>query len=268
MRKLFCKIAAAYSMCVLMLSLFGCGKAQELGVSDSDIKQSEETLSEKAEEAAVIIEREDAEATDEEVGNSSQASAEYESREALTDLYNSALEKGSLKRKHMSRKTESGVIDLGIKEIDLNEKENSGLKALTETDDNLKASCPLEKLAREDVEKAEKSENTIVFTLKSRSAGTDISQGEGGYLGIAEKEMTAEILNAAAEYLGLPGKVIIKSGEYTLYDGKITAYFSDDFTALKKVAFSGKEKVKGTVEYIVMTVGVEIEFALSSLYEA
>ena len=251
-----------------MMSFFGCGETQELSETDSGTERLGETLSEKAEEAAVIFEKGGAEVANEEASNLSQTSSECESREALVDLYNSALEKESLKRKLMSQKTEKGVIDLGIKEIDLNERENAGLRDLTETDDNSKASCPLEKLALEDVEKAEKSGNTIFFTLKSYSTGTDISQGAGGCLGISEKERTSEILNDAAEYLGLPGKVIVKSGEYTLYDGKITAYFSDDFTSLKKVTFGGKEKVKGTVEYIMMTVRVEIEFALSSLYEA
>lgn len=47
----------------------------------------------------------------------------------------------------------------------------------------------------------------------------------------------------------------------------ITAYFSNDFTALEKVTFSGKEKVQGKVEYLIMQVKIDMEFVLNSVYE-
>lgn len=186
----------------------------------------------------------------------------------LVELYNRALEKAELNRTRMSRKTEKGLIDLGVKTIDLGEGENAGLKAVTETSDSKKTAGDVRKLETANVEKAEISGSDVIFHLKIHWEGTDISQGAGGYLGIAEKETTAEILKGAAGYLGLPGTVTVKSGEYFLYGGEITASFSEDFTALKKVSFRGKEKVSGKVQYLVMEVPIEMEFALSSVYES
>ena len=167
----------------------------------------------------------------------------------------------------MNQTTLSGTINLGGQKIDLSEEKNKGLREQTQTADNSKSSCSLIEISADNVETAEKINNCIVFRLKNYSSGIDISQGAGNYHGIIEKKRTEEILNNAVKYLKLPGTVNVKSGEYTLTDGIITAYFSPDFRVLEKVTFSGKENISGKVQYLIMNVQVDIEFSLNSVYE-
>lgn len=266
MKSTFFKIAVIVLLEFVLIYFAGCDEKEAAETyplvsesSEGGCNESETKISVKATEITESVTQQAAEAAN--VINGS------ESKTALVDLYNQSLEKSNLKRTSMSQKTEKGTINLGGQKIDLNESKNQELRSQTETSDNQKSACALKKLSYENIENAEKTDNKIIFTLKNCSVGTEISQGAGNYLGIVEKERTGEILNNAVKYLNLPGTVNVKSGEYTLHDGIITAYFSNDFTALEKVSFSGKEKVQGKVEYLIMQVKIDMEFTLNSVYE-
>lgn len=265
----FYKAAAqVFGTVLIFIFLFGCGKGEKENVKTSPSAEPSREMAAETESYDIYETAGEGEETlTEKSAMAASFSGKAKSDAELVELYNRALEEADLKRTQMSQKTENGLIDLGVKTIDLGDEENAGLKGVTEISDNAEAVGGLEKLELVNVEKAEISGSDVIFRLKSHSEGTDISQGAGGCSGIAEKERTAEILSGAAEYLGLPGTVRVKSGEYFLYGGEITASFSEDFTALKKVSFRGKEKVTGKVQYLVMEVRIEMEFALNSVYE-
>lgn len=265
MKNLFLTLfAVSLSVCILLL-FGGCAENEsaESSVSAAEydavsVSREDESFSEKRETDTAVTEKSVRTAGNAQVN---------ESKAYLVDLYNRGCEKGNLKRVSLSQKTLSGTIDLGIEKIDLNDEKNAELRENTQTSHNGKSPCPAGKLSCENVENAERKGNKITFTLKPFSAGIEIPQGAGNYMGIVERERTQEILISAAEYLKLPGKVKVKAGEYTLSDGVITAYFSEDFKTVEKITFSGREKVKGKVEYLIMNVGIDIEFSLSSVYE-
>lgn len=266
MKSTFLKIAVIVLLETVFIYFAGC----EEGESAETFPMVSENLeygSNEAETEIIVVSTEFTESETHQAVEAANVINGSERKNYLADLYNQSLEKKSLKRTSMSQKTEKGTINLGGQKIDLSESKNQELRNQTQTSDNQKSACTLKKLSYENIESAKKIDNRIVFTLKNCSAGTDISQGAGNYLGIVEKERTGEILNDAVKYLNLPGAVNVKSGEYTLYDGVITAYFSNDFTYLEKVTFSGKEKVQGKVEYLIMQVKIDMEFVLNSVYE-
>lgn len=266
MKEKFSKISIGAVLFLLLLFSAGCGETEILetlpSVSENETffnsPQTTETFLEES--GATEIQTEPAA----EAANVIQKS---ESKQSLVDLYNRSISENNFKRISMSQKTLSGVINLGGQKIDLGEEKNQGLREQTQTSDNSKSTCSLIKLSADNIETAEKINNRIIFRLKNYSSGIDISQGAGDYHGIVEKEITEEILNNAIKYLKLPGTVSVKSGEYSLSDGVITAYFSSDFSELEKVTFSGKENISGKVQYLIMNVQIDIEFSLNSVYE-
>lgn len=266
MKEKFFKICTGAVVFLLLFFSAGCGEeriSETLpSVSETETffysPQTNETFSEESETTELQTELE---------AETANAIPKSESNQSLIDLYNRCISENNLDRILMSQKTFGGVINLGGQKINLSEEKNQGLREQTQTSDNSKSNCSLMKLSADNVETAEKINNCIVFRLKNYSSGIDISQGAGNYYGIVEKERTEEILNNAVKYLKLPGTVSVKSGEYSLSDGVITAYFSSDFSELEKVTFSGKENISGKVQYLIMNVQIDIEFSLNSVYE-
>lgn len=266
MKELFFKFGIGAVVFSLLLFSAGCGEEKNLetlpSVSENETffnsPQTNETFSEESETTELQTEP---------AAEAANVIQKSESKQSLVDLYNSSISKNNFKRISMSQKTYSGTINLGGQKIDLSEEKNKGLREQTQTADNSKSSCPLMKISANNIETAEKINNCIVFRLKNYSSGIDVSQGAGNYHGIVEKKRTEEILNNAVKYLKLPGTVSVKSGEYSLSDGVITAYFSSDFSELEKVTFSGKENISGKVQYLIMNVQIDIEFSLNSVYE-
>lgn len=266
MKTVLLRIFTFMFLCCSLLFSSGCAEEEVYESSERALEnnifskesQTDESFSEER-EACLILTEQAAEAAG--------AMQKSEGKEYLVDLYNRSVDAHNLKRTSMKQETLGGEINLGGQKIDLSDDKNKGLLEQTQTKDNSKCPCPLQKLSADNIETAEKIHNQIIFRLKKYSSGIDILQGAGSYHGIVEKERTEEILNDAVQYLKLPGKVNVKSGEYTLSDGIITAYFSPDFNSLEKVTFSGKEKISGKVEYLIMDVQVNIEFSLNSVYK-
>lgn len=266
MKKIFFKVCIGTVFFILLLFLTGCGEKEFSetlpSVSETEMffyrQQTSETFSEECNTMQQQTEP---------AAQAANAIQKSESKQVLADLYNRSISENNFKRISMNQKTLSGAINLGGQKIDLSEEKNKDLREQTQTADNSKSICSLMKLSVDNIETAEKIGNRIVFRLKNYSSGVDISQGTGNYLGIVEKERTEEILNNAVKYLKLPGTVSVISGEYTLTDGTITAYLSPDSSTLEKVTFSGKEKISGKVQYLIMNVQVDIEFSLNSVYE-
>lgn len=267
MKELFFKFGIGAVVFSLLLFSAGCGEEKNLetlpSVSENETffnsPQTNETFSEESETTELQTEP---------AAEAANVIQKSESKQSLVDLYNRSISENNFKRISMSQKTHSGTINLGGQKIDLSEEKNKGLREQTQTADNSKSSCPLMEISADNVETAEKINNCIVFRLKNYSSGIDISQGAGNYYGIIEKKRTEEILNNAVKYLKLPGTVSVKSGEYSLSDGVITAYFEKDFTSLKKITFSGREDVSGKVNYLIIEAQINISFYLSSCYEA
>lgn len=267
MKELFFKFGIGAVLFSLLIFSAGCGETEILetlpSVSENETffysQQTNETFLEESEATELQTEPE---------AETANAIPKSESNQSLVDLYNRCISENNLDRISMSQKTLSGVINLGGQKIDLSEEKNKGLREQTQTSDNSKSNCSLIKLSANNIETAEKINNRIVFRLKNYSSGIDISQGAGNYYGIIEKKRTEEILNNAVKYLKLPGTVSVKSGEYSLSDGVITAYFEKDFTSLKKITFSGREDVSGKVNYLIIEAQINISFSLSSCYEA
>lgn len=267
MKSAFFKVTVLAFWGMILICFSSCAERENAETFPS-VPESSDYVCEETETATDFFKTESTESVTQQAAEAANVINSSENKTALVELYNKSLEKSKLKRTSMSQETEKGTINLGGQKIDLSESKNQQLRNQTQTSDNGKAVSPLKKLSYENIESAKKTNNRIVFTLKNHLEGTDILQGAGNYLGIVENERTAEILNNAVNYLNLPGKVTVKSGEYTLYNGVITAYFSDDFRVLEKVTFSGKEQVKGKVEYLIMQVTIEMEFSLNSVYAA
>lgn len=266
MKNKFLKICTGLVLFSLLIVSAGCGE-EEISETLPSVSETETFFNSPQTNETFLEESETTELQTEPEAETANAIPKSESKQSLVDLYNRSISKNNLDRISMSQKTLSGMINLGGQKIDLSEEKNKGLREQTQTSDNGKSTCSLMKLSANNIETAEKINNSIVFRLKNYSSGIDISQGAGNYHGIVEKKRTEEILNNAVKYLKLPGTVSVKSGKYTLTDGIITAYFSSDFSELEKVTFSGKENISGKVQYLIMNVQVDIEFSLNSVYE-
>ncbi len=266
MKEKFFKICAVAVFFSLLLFSSACDEAEILETLPS-VSETETFFYNQQTNETFLEESKTAELQTEPAAEAANAIPKSESKQSLVALYNRSIGENNFKRISMNQTTLSGTINLSGQKIDLSEEKNKGLREQTQTSDNGKSSCPLMKLSVDNIETAEKINNRIVFRLKNYSSGINISQGAGSYHGIVEKKRTEEILNIAVKYLKLPGTVNVKSGEYTLTDGIITAYFSPDFRVLEKVIFSGKENISGKVQYLIMNVQVDIEFSLNSVYE-
>lgn len=266
MKEKFFKICTGAVVFLLLFFSAGCGETEILETLPY-VSETETFFNSPQTEEPLLEERETDETQTEPAAEAANVIQKSESKQSLVDLYNLSISENNFKRISMSQKTLGGVINLGGQKIDLSEEKNKGLREQTQISDNGKSNCSLMKLSADNVETAEKINNCIVFRLKNYSSGINISQGAGNYYGIVEKKRTEEILNNAVKYLKLPGTVSVKSGEYSLSDGVITAYFSSDFSELEKVTFSGKENISGKVQYLIMNVQVDIEFSLNSVYE-
>lgn len=267
MKEKFFKICTGAVVFSLLLFSVGCGE-EEISETLPSVSENETFFNSPQTNETFSEESETTELQTEPAAEAANVIQKSESKQSLVDLYNSSISKNNFKRISMSQKTHSGVINLGGQKIDLSEEKNKGLREETQTADNSKSTCSLMKLSANNIETAEKINNRIIFRLKNYSSGIDISQGAGNYHGIVEKKRTEEILNNAVKYLKLPGTVSVKSGEYSLSDGVITAYFEKDFTSLKKITFSGREDVSGKVNYLIIEAQINISFYLSSCYEA
>lgn len=267
MKEKFFKICTGAVVFSLLLFSVGCGE-EEISETLPSVSENETFFNSPQTNETFSEESETTELQTEPAAEAANVIQKSESKQSLVDLYNRSISENNFKRISMSQKTHSGTINLGGQKIDLSEEKNKGLREQTQTADNSKSSCPLMEISADNVETAEKINNCIVFRLKNYSSGIDISQGAGNYHGIVEKKRTEEILNNAVKYLKLPGTVSVKSGEYSLSDGVITAYFEKDFTSLKKITFSGMEDVSGKVNYLIIKAKINISFSLSSCYEA
>lgn len=267
MKEKFFKICTGIVLFSLLIFSAGCGE-EEISETLMSVSETETFFNSPQTNETFLEENETTELQTEPAAETANVILKSESKQSLVDLYNRSISKNNLDRISMSQKTLSGTINLGGQKIDLSEEKNQGLREQTQTSDNSKSNCSLMKLSADNVETAEKINNCIVFRLKNYSSGINISQGAGNYYGIVEKERTEEILNNAVKYLKLPGTVSVKSGEYSLSDGVITAYFEKDFTSLKKITFSGREDVSGKVNYLIIEAKINISFSLSSCYEA
>lgn len=265
MKEKFLKICTGIVLFLLLIFSAGCGE-EEISETLPSVSDNETLFNSPQTEETLLEERETAETQTEPAAETANAIPTSESKQSLVGLYNRSISENNFKRVFMDQKTLGGVINLGGQKIDLSEEKNKGLREQTQTSDNSKSICPLIKLSDDNIETAEKINNRIVFRLKNHSFGMDISQGASSYHGIVEKKRTEEILNNAVKYLKLPGTVNVKSGEYSLSDGIITAYFSTDFSELEKVTFSGKESISGKVQYLIMSVQIDVEFSLNSVY--
>lgn len=266
MKENFLKICTGLVLVSLLIFSAGCSE-EEISETLPSVLGNETLFNSPQTEEILFEERETAETLTEPTAEAANTIPKSESKQSLVDLYNRSISENNFKRISMNQKTIGGIINLSGQKIDLSEEKNKGLREQTQTSDNGKSSCSLMKLSVDNIETAEKINNRIVFRLKNNLFGIDISQGAGSYYGIVERIRTEEILNNAVKYLKLPGTVSVKSGEYSLSDGIITAYFSSDFSELEKVTFSGKENISGKVQYLIMNIQVDIEFSLNSVYE-
>lgn len=265
MKTAFLKFIGIFVVIAFVVSAYGCAGngREEFWTSDDE---SETVFPETWEKQSSYEKSDISEMITEKAVEAANITDSQERTQTLVDLYNKCVDKSKLKRISMSQQTEKGTVNLGIEKIDLSKNEK--LKNCTQTHDNAKFPCDLQRLSYDNVISAEKDNNKVVFTLKEYCGDTNITQGAAGYHSIVEKERTQEILDSAAGCLGLPGSVYVKEGKYNLIGGVVTAYFSEDFNTLEKVDFTGREDISGKVRYLLIEAEINISFRLASSYKA
>ena len=206
MKEKFFKICTGIVLFSLLIFSVGCGE-EEISETLPSVSENETFFNSPQTNETFSEESETAELQTEPAAEAANVIQKNESKQSLVDLYNRSISENNFKRTSMSQKTYRGTINLGGQKIDLSEEKNKGLREQTQTPDNGKSTCSLMKLSANNIETAEKINNSIVFRLKNYSSGIDISQGAGNYHGIIEKKRTEEILNNAVKYLKLPGTV-------------------------------------------------------------
>ncbi len=188
----------------------------------------------------------------------------------LVNVYNKAVSNGTVKCISSSKKVQNGKLWIGDnsdKTMDLLAPEQKELLAKFENSDTSGISLP--NLKDSDVAEVTVNENVVIYKLKQIQKQNEIAQGHGGYINIIDTEATKKLVEGVKSFANVKGNVKVNSSDYFMSEGTLTVtYNNKKHKKIESVSFSGKQKVKAEMKYLVISINAELDYTLSSEYKA
>lgn len=188
----------------------------------------------------------------------------------LVNAYNTALAKATVSCTSAQQKVEKGALWIGDNSdetMDLLAPEQKELLAKFESTDT--ANAALINLKDTDVSEVSVSDNVVTYKLKPANTQNGAAQGHGGYLNIIDTDATQGLVEGVKSFANVKGNVKINSSEYAMTEGTLTVTFNNKrHKKIESVSFTGKQKVKAEMKYLVISINAELDYALTSEYKA
>lgn len=188
----------------------------------------------------------------------------------LVNVYNKAVSNGTVKCISSSKKVQNGKLWIGDnsdKTMDLLAPEQKELLAKFENSDT--SGILLPNIKDGDVAEVTVNENVVIYKLKPTQKQNEIAQGYGGYINIIDTEETKKLVEGVKSFANVKGNVKVNSSDYSMSEGILTVtYNNKKHKKIESVSFSGKQKVKAEMKYLVISINAELDYTLSSEYKA
>lgn len=188
----------------------------------------------------------------------------------LVNVYNKAVSNGTVKCISSSKKVQNGKLWIGDnsdKTMDLLAPEQKELLAKFENSDT--SGILLPNIKDGDVAEVTVNENVVIYKLKPTQKQNEIAQGYGGYINIIDTEEIKKLVEGVKSFANVKGNVKVNSSDYSMSEGILTVtYNNKKHKKIESVSFSGKQKVKAEMKYLVISINAELDYTLSSEYKA
>lgn len=78
-----------------------------------------------------------------------------------------------------------------------------------------------------------------------------------------------KLVEGVKSFANVKGNVKVNSSDYSMSEGILTVtYNNKKHKKIESVSFSGKQKVKAEMKYLVISINAELDYTLSSEYKA